>query len=176
MIHTKKAFCAIVLALALFPAAASAELATDLLAAAQPQPALSAGKYLHVLAGMAIGLTAATLTQDMSDPSAFAGQPMALPTVALGAAAIAGIAKELLDSTGFGDPRYTDVLITMGGGLIAAGSMLYTQSVYPQTGNGRLNSSIFSLVTALLLAVPVGIGFIKEINSAIERQSSPRNP
>ena len=116
MKYAKQTFCMMFLAVVLSPSAGFAQNVVDFSAAAPLTASPSAGKYLHVLAGMAVGLTAAALTQDFNDPSAFTGQALVLPAVALGAAAVAGIAKELLDSTGFGDPRFTDILITMSGG------------------------------------------------------------
>jgi hypothetical protein len=144
--------------------------------AAQESPPVdtgfSAGKYLHVLAGMSIGLAAASLTGELSPGQSFQAVPWALPLVALGAATVAGIGKELLDLTGFGDPRVEDVLITMSGGLVAAASALYSREAFPPTRDGGLNADLALLLTAAILAAPVVQGFIREIQRSEERRTA----
>jgi hypothetical protein len=135
----------------------------------------TAGKYLHFLAGMAIGLAAAGVVQIANDPQVPAPFPFVLPTIALSAATVAGMGKELLDSTGFGDPRFTDILITMTGGLAAAAAIAYEESLHPPTHTGALNGATYLLSTAMLLAIPVVNGFVKEITSYEKRQRNASN-
>jgi hypothetical protein len=135
----------------------------------------SAGKYLHVLAGLAIGLATAATVESFQAPQDIGKSPLLLPALAVAGSAVAGTAKEILDSTGFGDPRLADVFITMSGGFLAAGAVAYAQSVFPGTDQGKQNGVTALFASAALLAVPVVIGFIKEIDRAIERRkSSPR--
>jgi hypothetical protein len=121
---------------------------------------------------MAAGLAFAGIFQSVTDPQ-FAGEnPLYLPAVALSAALVAGVSKEILDSTGFGDPRFTDVLITMAGGIAAAAAVGYAGYLYPHTQTGTINSVDLLFSTAALLAVPVAIGFWKEIEKNRERNRS----
>ena len=159
--------CIFLLALALgaaLPAAAQATLPPDLVT----PPAAGAGelpawfKYLHFLAGLSVGLSASELVSDSSSP-------WLRPLVAVGAAAVAGVGKEVLDSTGFGDPRFSDIVVTSIGGLTAAGIAWYAQSIYPATGTGRVNGDAYLISTAVVLALPVIVGAIREIQAYIDR-------
>jgi hypothetical protein len=149
--------------LQLLPAAAQAD--TD-------PPPQTAGKYLHVLAGLAIGLATAATVESLQPPQAVAQRPLLLPALAVAGSAVAGTAKEILDATGFGDPRLGDIFITMSGGVLAAGAVAYAESVFPGTAEGKQNSVAVLFTSAALLAVPVVIGFIKEIRRAIERRGT----
>jgi hypothetical protein len=95
----------------------------NLCAFAQDPPVLAqplTGKYLHVLGGMMVGLAAAGVVDAAIDPAVVSQYPWLLPATALAGSAAAGIAKEVLDSMGFGDPRFSDILITSAGGVAAA--------------------------------------------------------
>jgi len=124
-------------------------------------------KYLHFLAGLALGLSAAELVQ-----AALPGQPqgtLLLPASAFTASAVGGVGKELLDLTGFGDPAVSDALVTMSGGLAAAAVVAWAQSLYPAGSAGRANEASFLVSSAAVLAIPVVIGFIGEVKRFIER-------
>ncbi|HEY9594314.1 MAG TPA: hypothetical protein VHE79_07550 [Spirochaetia bacterium] len=160
---------ALIAALLLVAYAASAQ------ETAVPDTDFSAGKYLHVFAGMSIGLAAAALTDGLCAPSMSAtGGSWVLPVVALSAAVMAGAGKELLDLTGFGDPRVADILITATGGLAAAASVFYYGAVFPTTREGRGNADLAMIVTAAVLAVPVIDGFIREFLRWEERRTEAR--
>jgi hypothetical protein len=131
---------------------------------------LSAGKFLHFMAGMAIGVAAGGAAEATERPGFAAQYPLRSPALALSASAVAGLAKELLDSTGFGDPRVEDVLITVAGGLVAALVVGYAESVYPGSAGGRLDSVTFLFSTSALLAFPVALGFAREIRNNIEKR------
>jgi hypothetical protein len=120
-------------------------------------------KYLHFLAGLSLGLSASELVRETASP-------WLRPLVAVGTAAVAGVGKEVLDSTGFGDPRFSDIVVTTVGGLAAAGILLYTQSVYPPAGTGRANSDAYVISTAVVLALPVVVGAVQEIRRYIDRR------
>jgi len=132
--------------------------------------AAPAFKYLHFLAGLSLGLFAVELVGNAGVGTSPAESPWLRPMVAVGAAAIAGTAKEVLDASGFGDPRFSDMVVTTVGGLAAAGIAAYAQSLYPPSTQGRANSAAFLLSTAGVLAVPVVIGFAREVSSWLERR------
>lgn len=129
------------------------------------------GKFLHVLGGMASGLAAAGIVEVAVDPSMPGRYPWLLPMAALAGSVVAGVSKEILDSTGFGDPEFTDILITSTGGIAAALIVGYAQSVYPGTQNGQMNGASFVFSLATLIAMPVINGFLLEIRRYEARRS-----
>jgi len=142
-------------------------------ALADGDPSLSqplSGKFLHVLGGMATGLAAAGIVEAIVDPSVQQRYPWLVPFAALAGAAMAGVSKEILDSTGFGDPQFTDILITSTGGVAAALVIGYAQCVYPRSQSGQMNAASFVFSLAALIAMPVINGFLVEI----ERYESRR--
>ena len=130
----------------------------------------SAGKFLHFLAGMSLGMLGAGLAEYALQPTYPSQNPFVLPSIAVSVALPAGIAKELLDATGFGDPRLTDVLITTAGGLVASLMVGYAEALYPPNGSGKSNSVALLISTSALLAVPVAIGFAREVRNNLEKR------
>ncbi len=135
-------------------------------------PPLPFGKSLHFMAGMAGGFLAAAAIAATHDPQLVGSYPLYLPSVALSAATAAGIGKEVLDSTGFGGAEFSDILITMAGGLTAAAAVAYAEPLFPATPAGRTNSVTLLAATGALLAVPVVIGFIHEIVRSAQRHAA----
>ena len=129
------------------------------------------GKFLHVLGGMATGLAAAGIVEVAVDPAMPGRYPWLLPSAAIAGSILAGVSKEILDSTGFGDPQFRDILITSTGGMAAALIIGYAQSAYPGSGNGKMNSASLVFSLAALIAMPVVNGFIQEIKLYEQRQS-----
>ena len=120
---------------------------------------------------MALGLAAAGIADAAGDPQLGAVHPFSLPLIALSASAAGGIAKEILDSTGFGDPRFIDIFFTMSGGLVAALAAGYVEGLYPSTLSGRANSTSFLASMALGVSIPVVIGFVGEIRRFVNRRA-----
>ena len=132
----------------------------------------AAGKYLHFLAGMAAGLESAGIFECALGPEGTARLWPLSPVIALSGSALAGAAKEILDSTGFGDPRLEDALITTAGGLCAACAVLLAHVILPQGADGWAGSQAFTQTSAALLAIPVAVGFIMEIERYRARRSA----
>ena len=132
----------------------------------------AAGKYLHFLAGMAAGFESAGIFECALGPTETARSWPLSPVIALSGSALAGIAKEILDSTGFGDPRLTDALITTAGGLVAAGAMLFAHLILPPDADGWAGSQAFAQTSAALLSIPVAVGFIVEIQRYKARRAA----
>ena len=131
------------------------------------------GKYLHVLGGMAVGLFAAGVVDMTVDPAVLARSPWLLPAAGIAGAVVAGIGKEVLDATGFGDPNLSDIFITSAGGLAAALAVGYAQALSEPTRNGQLNSGAYIFSAALLAAAPVVNGFLVEIRRYAARRARP---
>lgn len=153
------------------PAAAEALSGTALFG---PESAPVAGKYLHFLAGMAAGFEAAGIFECVYGPGVMTQSILFSPIAALSGSALAGVAKEVLDSTGFGDPRLTDVLITMAGGLAAAMAVLFAHAILPPTSDGWAGSQAYLQTSAALLVIPVAAGFIVEIERNRTRRAQQR--
>jgi len=135
---------------------------------------LPPGKSLHFIAGMAGGFLAAAAVEATHDPQLIGSYPLYLPSVAFSTATVAGIGKEVLDSTGFGGAEFSDILITMAGGLTAAAAVAYAEPLFPATPEGRTNSATLLAATGALLAVPVVIGLIHEIVRSAQRHAAAR--
>jgi len=131
-------------------------------------------KYLHFMAGLALGLSAAGLAMALPAGNVAMPDSLSLPLMALAASAVGGTAKEMLDATGFGDPLVTDAIVTMVGGLAAALVVGYAQDIYPATSAGRANAAAFLLSGAALVSIPVGIAFAGEVQRFIARLRAPR--
>ncbi len=153
-------------------AAPAADEALSAAALFGPESSPAAGKYLHFLAGMAAGFEAAGIFECAYGPGVMTQSIVLSPLAALSGSALAGVAKEILDSTGFGDPRLTDVLITMAGGLAAAMAVLLAHAILPPTTDGWAGSQAYLQTSAALLVIPVAAGFIVEI----ERYKSRHAP
>ena len=138
--------------------------------AADNEPIFTPGKVLHILGGWACGFAAAALTERVSAPGVRTQFPLFLPAVALAGGQIAGMSKELLDATGFGDPRFTDVLITDIGGLAAAGCEALVRP--PATASGRNGAALLFAAAAGVLAVPVVQGLATELIGDLRRTHS----
>ncbi len=134
----------------------------------------AAGKSLHVLGGMTAGFAVAGVLQSTVDPELLRQYPLFLPAMALSAAVAAGIAKELLDATGFGDPRIADILITSAGGAAAAAMIGCAGLLYPRAGSASLQVGAYLFGAAALFAVPVAAGFVYEIRRSISRAKQAR--
>ncbi|HET6487524.1 MAG TPA: hypothetical protein VFH83_13945 [Spirochaetia bacterium] len=161
----RKAVCLLLLVACPFLAAAQ-----DETRAGPAYTVQSPGKYLHFLAGMSLGMLGAGLAEYALQPTYPSQYPLVLPSVAISVALPAGIAKELLDATGFGDARLTDVLITTAGGLLASMMVGYAEALYPANSRGKSNSVALLLSTSALLAVPVAIGFAREVRNNLEKR------
>ncbi len=131
-------------------------------------------KYLHFLAGLSLGLGAAELAESLSSGPGMS--PWVVPLSAIATAAIAGAGKEILDSTGFGDPRFSDFLVTTVGGVAAAAMFAYAGSLYPPVPGGGPNLAAFALSTAVLLALPVTAGAVMEVTRWLERRKALSSP
>jgi hypothetical protein len=76
---------------------------------------------------------------------------------------IAGATKELLDLWGFGHPEWTDLLLTLGGGVLAA-SLVYTlTSLQPNEGNESTGIAAVYGAFALVLSLPVGANLLQRV-------------
>jgi hypothetical protein len=161
----KTAAFLILLCVALAPRAASAQ-AQPVIGAAAGGSQLSAHIVIHALAGLASGLLAAGLVEAAGPPRTFSDFPLLLPGVAVSSATAAGIAKEVLDSTGFGAPRFAEALSAVGGGLLAA-------AMIGGLEGARIETPVPLLSIGALFAIPVTIALLEEIVWNVHRPRTP---
>lgn len=112
------------------------------------------------------GFLAASIAAEASSGSLLHAYPLFLPAVGLSAAVAAGIGKETLDSTGFGDPQWSDIVHTIYGGILAAGFIAAVES------SGR-DPNILA-ATGLSFALPVSAAFVKEIVHYLRKRGHHR--
>lgn len=134
-------------------------------------PRLTSDGVLHSLGGTMSGLIAASVAA-LAYPEATArGYPLLLPAFGFSAALTAGIAKEVLDSTGFGDPQWHDIMHTMLGGALAAAFIAVAQLAFDWHAPRRNEAVLYGSV-GVAIAIPVGIGFLREIELNVEKRRS----
>lgn len=124
--------------------------------------------FLHAVGGIMAGMLAASTASAFSNPTTLNEYPLFLPAVGFSAALAAGIAKEALDSTGFGTAQWTDLVHTMIGGLIVAG-MIAGVELSPSAGTYTAQRRAFALA-GIGFAIPIGAAFAEEIHVYLEKR------
>jgi hypothetical protein len=111
---------------------------------------------LHVLAGASSALLVSAVVCPFVDLSS--DRCTALLAAGLGVCGsfVAGGAKELLDLCGWGEPEWSDLLLTVAGGLVA-GSLVYAVTCLCSSGCGETwgLSAVYGAF-GLTLSLPVG--------------------
>ncbi len=119
------------------------------------QPA-DTSSVLHVLAGASSALLVSALAYPLVDLDSDQGNAVAVAGLGVGGALIAGLTKELLDLSGWGDPAWSDLLLTLGGGLLA-GTLVYAVTcLQPGSAEGSRGIPVVYGAFALVLSLPVG--------------------
>ena len=142
-------------------------------AAAQSSvPLVKRDTMLHILAGAMSGLLVSSAVSAIYGHTTVDAYPLLLPAVGLSAAIAAGIAKETVDSTGFGDPQWRDIIHTLIGGAIAAG---ITAGIEHMGGSSTYRAKTTLLATiGVTLALPVGAGLGQEISLFLKKEKAKR--
>lgn len=104
---------------------------------------------------------AASIGADLYPPSTIQHYPLLLPALGAAAAVTAGVAKETLDSTGFGDPQWADLLHTAIGGFAAAGFVAAVERS-PGIASPSRQAALFSGL-GMSFSVPIAAGLVEEI-------------
>jgi len=111
---------------------------------------------LHVLAGASSALLVSSVAYPLVDLGSDHGNAFLVAGLGVGGAFIAGLTKELLDLGGWGQPEWSDLLLTLGGGLLA-GTLVYAVTcLQPGGEDGSLGISGVYGAFALILSLPVG--------------------
>ena len=124
---------------------------------------------LHLLAGMAAGLLSAGVADSAVPGRTISDYPLLLPAIAVSSATTAGIAKETLDSTGFGVPLFAEAMFTTGGGVLA-GAMIGCLE------GARISPRVPLVAVGTILAIPVMIAFVQEVEWNAHQARKRRGP
>jgi len=141
----------------------------SLLVIAPPSEAESAGgdrgesAALHVLAGVSSALLISAVAYPLVEAASDQRSALLVAGFGMSGAFLAGTAKELLDSCGFGQPQWTDLLLTLGGGVLAA-SLVYTLTcLQPSSGDESAGIAAAYGAFALILCLPVGENLLQRV-------------
>jgi len=111
---------------------------------------------LHVLAGASGALLVSAVAYPLVDSGSDQRNAVLVAGLGVGGAFVLGLTKELLDLSGWGQPEWSDLLLTLGGGLLA-GSLVYAlSSLQPADEEGGPGISAVYGAFALVLSLPVG--------------------
>jgi hypothetical protein len=116
---------------------------------------------LHVLAGTAAALLVSAAAYPLVDLGSDQRCALLVAGLGLGGALTAGVVKELVDLCGWGQPQWTDLLLTAGGGLLAAILVYSLSNLQPATEDGSWGIAAVYVAFGLTLSLPVGEGLYK---------------
>jgi hypothetical protein len=111
---------------------------------------------LHMLAGASSALLVSAAAYPLVDLGSDRRSALLVAGLGVCGALAAGATKELLDLGGRGDPEWSDLLMTLGGGLLAGCLVYLLTSLEPGTEEGNAGISAAYCAFALTLALPVG--------------------
>lgn len=118
---------------------------------------------LHILAGASSALLISAVAYPLVEAASDQCSALLVAGLGLSGALLAGTAKELLDSLGFGQPQWSDLLLTLGGGVLAA-SLVYTLTrLEPNDGNESAGIAAVYGSFALVLSLPVGESLLQRV-------------
>ena len=116
---------------------------------------------LHVLAGASSALLVSAAAYPLVDLDSDRRNAVLVAGLGAGGAFIVGLTKELLDLSGWGQPEWSDLLLTVGGGLLA-GSLVYAvTALQPSNEEGSVGISGVYGAFALILFLPVGENLLR---------------
>jgi hypothetical protein len=126
---------------------------------------------LHVLAGTASALLVSAAAYPFVDLGSPHRNALLVTGLGVGGAFIAGLTKELMDLGGWGKPQVTDLLLTLGGGVLA-GILIYSLTyLQPAVEEGSLGISAAYGAFGLILSLPVGESLIRRTNLSLRPRS-----
>ena len=116
---------------------------------------------LHVLAGAAAALWISAVAHPLVDVGSQRKNAAVVAAAGVAGALLAGMGKELLDLGGWGQPQWADLLLTVGGGLLA-GTVVYAVTTgFPGSEPGNRGISAAYGAFALILSLPVGENLLR---------------
>jgi hypothetical protein len=126
---------------------------------------------LHVLAGASSALLISAVAYPLVDVDSDRCNAILIAGMGVGGAFILGLTKELLDLSGWGDPQISDLLLTVGGGVLAATAVYALSILQPAGEEGSLGISAVYGAFGLTLSLPVGEGLYRRIIPSLRSRS-----
>ena len=131
------------------------------------EEAADPSRALHVLAGASGALLVSALAYPLVDLGSDRCNAGLVAGLGVSGAFILGLTKELLDLRGWGQPELPDLLLTLGGGLLA-GTLVYTLTcLQPAHDEGNLAISGIYGAFGLILSLPVGENLFARPNPSL---------
>jgi glucose-6-phosphate-specific signal transduction histidine kinase len=126
---------------------------------------------LHVLAGAASTLLISAVAYPLVKTASDQRSALLVAGFGFSGALLAGTAKELLDSLGFGQPQWSDLLLTLGGGVLTA-TLVYTLTCLEPNDRGR-SAGIAAVYGsfALIFSLPVGENLLRRVVPSLPPRS-----
>ena len=134
-------------------------------------PEADGSAALHMLAGASGALIVSALAYPLVDLGSNHRSAVLVAGLGVSGAFILGITKELLDLGGWGQPEWSDLLLTLGGGLLG-GTVVYALSrLHPGTEEGSLGIAAAYGAFALILSLPVGENLCRRTRLSLQSRS-----
>jgi hypothetical protein len=111
---------------------------------------------LHVLAGASSALLVSAVAYPLVDLNSDRNNALLVAGLGVCGSLAAGAAKELLDIYGWGQPDISDLLLTLGGGLLAASAVYALNTACGSEGEKCGGIPAVYTAFALVLSLPVG--------------------
>jgi hypothetical protein len=126
---------------------------------------------LHVLAGASGALLVGALAYPLVDLGSDRCDAALVAGLGVSGAFVLGLTKELLDLRGWGQPELSDLLLTLGGGLLA-GTLVYALTcLQPAAEEGSLGITAVYAAFALVLSLPVGESLYRRTSLSLRPRS-----
>jgi hypothetical protein len=130
-----------------------------------------ASSALHLLAGASGAMLVSAVAYPLVDNGTARSDALAVAGLGVGGALILGLAKELLDMGGWGQPQWSDLLLTLGGGLIAASAVYAVSCLQPGAEEGNLGIAGAYGAFGLILSLPVGENLLRRVRPSSRSRS-----
>jgi hypothetical protein len=126
---------------------------------------------LHVLAGASSALLISAVAYPLVDVDSDRRNAVLVAGIGVGGAFLMGLAKELLDLGGWGQPQLSDLLLTLGGGLLAGTAVYALSTLQPAGEEGSLGIATVYGAFGLVLSLPVGEGLYRRFSLSSRSRS-----
>ena len=126
---------------------------------------------LHVLAGASGALLVSAVAYPLVDAGANRCDAALVAGLGLSGAFVLGLTKELLDLGGWGQAELSDLLLTLGGGLLAGTAVYLLSTRHPTAEEDSLGISAVYAAFALVLSLPVGEGLCRRTSLSLRPRS-----
>jgi hypothetical protein len=135
------------------------------------EAAVDNSSALHVLAGVSGALLVSAVAYPLVDMGSARGDALVTAGVGLGGALILGLTKELLDLSGWGQPQWSDLLFTLGGGLLAASAVYAVSCLQPGAEEENIGIAGVYGAFGLILSLPVGENLLQRFRPSSRSRS-----